>query len=151
MTAYMIFCVLAFNNLMLGWCTCLMVVAWVAICFCLRGKDGGDSAVANAEVVVYPGARAFRLSSSVSRLRQVQVVLMSYYISYLMNAMVDWCWLRLGNVDEPVCHSWLMVFLWWCLCDEVYMEMFKWWCAHGKGFRIDDNNEGTRWAMRLPR
>ena len=40
-------------------------------------------------VVVNSGVRAFHLLSFVSRLRQVQVVLMSYYISYLLNSMVD--------------------------------------------------------------
>ena len=70
-------------------CGSLVVVAWVAICFCMRGKEGGDSAVANAEVVVNPGLERSAFWSSVARLRKVQVVLMSGYISYLMNAIVD--------------------------------------------------------------
>ena len=52
------------------------------------GGDGGESAMANNEVVVNPGVRAFRFLFSVARLRQVHVLSMSCYIIYLMNAIV---------------------------------------------------------------
>ena len=69
----------------------MMLIAWLMRMFdggdvgCYlvmhEGKDGGGSAVTNTEVVVYPDVRAFRFLPSISRLRQVQVVLMSGYIS----------------------------------------------------------------------
>lgn len=51
-------------------------IAWLMHMY--DGGDGGESAVANTEVVVNPGVTAFRLLPSVSRLRQVQVVLMNF-------------------------------------------------------------------------
>ena len=43
--------------------------------------------MANNEVVVNPGVRAFRFLFAVVRLRQVHVLSMSCYIIYLMNAI----------------------------------------------------------------